>query len=74
MHRGRRIPRLAGTAAVLVTSLLLLSACFGTPGQQEAFIAMNNDRAAHGIGPVIPHGELIDKAQGWADKLAGTAG
>ena len=71
MIRGRRLPRLAGAAAVLVTAVLLLSACFGTPGQEEAFYALNNDRAAHGMGPVIPHGELIEKAQGWADKLAG---
>jgi len=70
MQRGRRLPRLAGTAAVLLASLLLLSACFGTAGQQEAFVAMNNDRAAHGLAPVIPHGELIAKAQAWADKLS----
>jgi uncharacterized protein YkwD len=70
MQRGRRIPRLAGGAAVLLASLLLLSACFGSAGQQEAFVAMNNDRAAAGVGPVIPHGELIAKAQAWADKLS----
>ena len=71
MIRGRRLPRLAGSAAVLVAAVLLLSACFGTAGQQEAFVALNNDRAAHGLAPVIPHGELIAKAQAWADKLAG---
>jgi uncharacterized protein YkwD len=69
-QRGRRIPRLAGAATVLVASLLLLSACFGSAGQQEAFVAMNNDRAAASVGPVIPHGELIAKAQAWADKLS----
>ena len=70
MIRGRRVPRLAGSAAVLVAAVLLLSACFGTAGQQEAFVVLNNDRAAHGLAPVIPHGELLAKAQAWADKLA----
>ena len=54
MIRGRRLPRLAGAAAVLVAAVLLLSACFGTAGQQEAFVALNNDRAAHGRGPGDP--------------------
>jgi uncharacterized protein YkwD len=70
MIRGRRLPHLAGAAAVLVAAVLLLSACFGTAGQQEAFVELNNDRAAHGVGPAIPHGELLAKAQAWADKLA----
>jgi uncharacterized protein YkwD len=57
-------------AAVLVAAVLVLSACFFTAGQQEAYVALNNDRAAHGLAPVFPHGELIAKAQAWADKLA----
>jgi uncharacterized protein YkwD len=70
MQHGRRIPRLAATAAVLVASLLLLSACFGTASQEESFYALNNDRAAHSVGPLMPHGELVAKAQAWADKLS----
>jgi uncharacterized protein YkwD len=70
MTRRRRLPHLAGAAAVLVAAVLLLSACFGTAGQEEAFAALNNDRAAHGLAPMFPHGELLAKAQAWADKLA----
>jgi uncharacterized protein YkwD len=70
MTRGRHLSRSLGAAAVLVALVTLLSGCFGTYGQQQAFVALNNDRAAHGLAPVIPHGELIAKAQAWADKMA----
>ena len=31
---------------------------------------MNTDRAAHSVGPLIPPGGLLAKAQAWAEHLA----
>ena len=70
MRRTRRLPRLLATGAALVAVVTLLAGCWGTAGQQEAFGALNGDRAAHGTGQLIPHGYLVDKAQAWAEKLA----
>jgi uncharacterized protein YkwD len=72
--RHGRLPRLLATTAALVAVVTLLAGCFGTQGQYDAFVAMNSDRAAHSVGPLIPHGELIAKAQAWADKLASDNG
>jgi uncharacterized protein YkwD len=68
--RRARLPRLLATAVALVAAVTLFAGCFGTQGQYDAFIAMNSDRSAHEVGPLIPHGELIAKAQAWADHLA----
>ncbi len=67
---GRRLPRLLGAGVALALAVTLLSACFGTAEQEAAFAELNGDRSAHGLGLVVPHGELIAKAQSWADKLA----
>jgi uncharacterized protein YkwD len=70
MARATRLPRIVGVSVGLLAVVSLLSGCFGTPDQESSFVMMNNDRAAHGVGPLIPHGGLLAKAQSWAEHLA----
>ena len=58
MTRGTRLTRILGAAIALVAVATLLSGCFGTPDQESSFAMMNNDRAAHSVGPLIPTGGL----------------
>jgi uncharacterized protein YkwD len=74
MTRGTRLPRIIGAGVALVAVVTLLSGCFGTPDQESSFVMMNNDRAAHDVGPLFPTGGLLAKAQAWAEHLAAVNG
>ena len=74
MTRAARLPRIVGAAVALIAVASLLSGCFGTADQESSFSMMNNDRAAHSVGPLIPHGGLLAKAQAWAEHLASING
>jgi len=74
MTRGTRLTRILGAAIALVAVATLLSGCFGTQDQESSFAMMNTDRAAHSVGPLIPTGGLLAKAQAWAEHLAAMNG
>jgi uncharacterized protein YkwD len=54
--------------AVVAALVLLFTAC--TPEQQMAHDHINNNRANAGVPNLLPHGDLIVKAQAWAENLA----
>jgi uncharacterized protein YkwD len=70
------VSRSKTTGKVLAFALVLalaLSACL-TPQQNEVARHVNNSRAAYGRAPLGQNGELSDKAQRWAEYLAGSGG
>jgi uncharacterized protein YkwD len=66
---ARPARRTALTAVVLVAAFSLLTACL-SPDQDSTRVAMNNDRAAAGLGVLPVQMDAQNKAQAWAQKLA----
>jgi uncharacterized protein YkwD len=79
--------KLLRTAPVAVIVVVLLAACapvksgpggssinFGSahPQAQELYWLVNNERAAHGLGPVNWNDQLGGLAQGWSQHMAAT--
>jgi uncharacterized protein YkwD len=79
--------KLLRTAPVAAIVLVLLAACapvksapggssasFGSahPQAQELYYLVNNERAAHGLGPLNWNDQLGGLAQGWSQHMAAT--
>ncbi len=64
-----RSARRALVATVLVTTMMLLTACLSA-AQGEVQQALNRDRQAHGRTSLSIHQQATDKAQAWAERLA----
>jgi uncharacterized protein YkwD len=59
--------------ASAVVTLVLVTGC-SRPTEMSALGAVNNDRAAGGLGTLANNGPLVVKAQKWAQELANTSG
>ena len=67
MTTPRGIRRLG--ALLLVFVALLSTGC--TPEQTEILTLVNETRAEHGLPPLLPDLAAMDKAQAWAEHMAG---
>jgi uncharacterized protein YkwD len=61
----------ARLASVALATVLLFSACFGGPSEQQVGMDyLNYDRMSHGAPATVHSGMLQAKAQAWAERLA----
>jgi uncharacterized protein YkwD len=57
--------------AVALAAVLLISSCATGSEQREGFDLVNGDRSSNGVPTVMQDAMLQNKAQAWAERLAG---
>lgn len=68
--RNRRLSVVA--AAIVLAVAVLATGCTKNAQAHETAVLINNERSRRGIRTAQLHGDLVNKAQAWADHMAAT--